>query len=340
MAKPGDSVIAIDMGGTSLKWDLIGIDELSNGPREHKVQMVPLDSAGPAACILETLAQTIEAAFQAAREGHHAVIGIGISTPGPFDLKAGVPLMEHKYRSIHGINIRGEIRRRVALSEELPIVFEYDMDAFLIGEAYHGAARGYGRVIGITLGSGFGSAFMVEGRIVRSGCGVPADGAIWRMPLDGGIVDDKLSHRGIVSTYCTLRGGTAVPGDLDVKSIAELARAGDSTALRVFAEFGSVLGQVLMPIAREFRAECLVFGGQISKSFSLFIPTLHRELEAVGSLRKVCCAEMPDLAPLYGVAMSVARETNNFREMKDYHEEINDGNGHNNEDWHSDEAGW
>jgi len=61
----------------------------------------------------------------------------------------------------------------------------------------------------------------------------------------------------------------------------------------------------LRPIASKFEADCIVFGGQISKSFSLFEESLRSELESVSSLKKVAAGQSIDLSALYGAAQVV-----------------------------------
>jgi glucokinase len=51
--------------------------------------------------------------------------------------------------------------------------FLLDSAAFLLGEIGAGEARGVERAVGITLGTGIGSAFAVDGQIVTEGPGVP-----------------------------------------------------------------------------------------------------------------------------------------------------------------------
>ena len=55
------------------------------------------------------------------------------------------------------------------------IRFLNDAEAFLLGESVAGAARGHAPRVGITLGTGLGSAFLADGEIVRSGPDVPPE---------------------------------------------------------------------------------------------------------------------------------------------------------------------
>ena len=293
-------IIAVDMGGTSLKCSLINPTHIDSSISRKCFCEIPIDSQGSGPAIIKALVQSIKIVFEKAAPCNLRIIGIGVSTPGPFDYQKGMSLMKHKFRAIYGVNLKKELTRHLELGEEFPIEFIGDSVAFLIGEFHLGAARGCARIIGITLGAGIGSGFMANGRIVSEGKGVPPGGGIWCLPYRGGIVEDWISQDTIIKRYEGLGG--SLTQDLDVGRLASLAFGGDKTSLQVFEELGSVVGKVLGPIASEFKADCIVFGGGISKSFSLFAKSLKEELQFVPQLKKVVPARLNSLGPLYGVA--------------------------------------
>ena len=59
--------------------------------------------------------------------------------------------------------------------------------------------------------------------------------------------------------------------------------------------------KIMKTIALEFRAECIVFGGGISKGFSIFAEPLKKELKGIPDLKKITLSELGDLSALYGV---------------------------------------
>jgi glucokinase len=295
-------VISLDVGGTFLKSAIVRSDGLVV---EDSLQKVPIDSSGSAETIINTFIKTLRTALQTIRSRGLTLLGIGIAMPGPFDYAEGVSLMGRgfapkKFAAIYGINLRKEFIKRLSLKEDFPIIFEPDSWAFLRGEAWVGNARGYNRVIGVTLGTGLGSAFMVNGEIVLDEPGVPPLGWMAMIPYKNGVLEDWVSRRGILARYRELSGRN-IEG-LDVVDIAYQASSGDKVSLQVFEEMGLLLGKALRRVSSEFKPECIVFGGQISKSFHLFEKPLKAQLERIPSLRKVVPAHSIDLSPLYGVA--------------------------------------
>lgn len=302
--------LALDIGGTFIKTAIISSDGriLKDTFKKKKVGSQEEQKA-----IINNFAQVISDGFQKASTKRLDIIGIGIGIPGPFDFKNGISLMKHKLSGIYGVNLKKEIIKMVGLNERYIIRFAHDAEVFLIGECWKGASKNFNRVLGITLGTGIGVSFMKDGQIIhKDDSGAPLL-TLWNVPYGDGIVEDRVSQRGIVSRYNELSGeNTTVK--ITAKEIAERAIKGkDIFAIQVFKELGSILGKVLKPFLSELKVECIVFGGQISKSFLLFENTLKQELESIPHLKKISRASSIDFSPLYGAAKLIFSEINKYK---------------------------
>ena len=160
-----------------------------------------------------------------------------------------------------------------------------------------GEAKGYKNTAGVMLGTGLGFACMKDGKIlsnIQKGPAIP----LYCRPYREGVAEDYISRRGMIRRYQErILGGTEGP---DVVDIARKAMAGDLLSRMVFEETGRMLGEVLKPVLEELGTECLVMGGQISKSYSLFEVSLKESLSEVSSLVKICCSANPDDSHLFG----------------------------------------
>ncbi len=225
-------------------------------------------------------------------------MGAVLAVPGPFDLRAGISLMRHKLPYLYGVNLRKALAARLGL-QPAQVRFLNDADAYLLGEIGAGAARGFGRTIGLTLGTGIGSAFAVEGRLVTEGPCVPHGGEIWDLPYEGGIVEDFVSSRAIVGNY-ERRTGIK-------REVIDLAAAApdDSAAAQAFAEFGRHLGEVIRSLLACFHADAIVLGGGISRSASLFLPAVRNGLR--DSSIEVRVSELQNRAALVGCGVAAFR---------------------------------
>jgi glucokinase len=230
-----------------------------------------------------------------ASTGFDGVSGAELAIPGPFDFDAGVSQMRHKLPYLYGVNLRQPLVERFAWRVG-QVRFLHDSAAFLLGEIVAGAARGVPRAVGITLGTGIGSAFAIDGRVMTEGHGVPLGGEIWNLPYQGGIIENFLSTRAIQCGYEQRAGVLA-----DVAAIASTAST-DLDAAAICTVFGRHLGLALRTVLSEFAPNVVVLGGGISRSSHLFLPTAQSQLENLNFHLQI--SALKDHAPLVGAAVA------------------------------------
>jgi glucokinase len=230
-----------------------------------------------------------------AEAGLNAKAGVMLAVPGPFDLQAGISLMRHKLPYLYGVDLRAAVAERFSVPPA-QVRFLNDANAFLLGEIGAGAAGGFHRAAGLTLGTGIGAAFAVDGRIVAEGPGVPPGGEIWNLPYEGRIVEDFISARAIAGSYQRRRGIEREVVDLAA------AAASDPAALQAFQDFGAHLGEVIRTQIGGFHAEVVVLGGGIARSASLFMPAVQSQLGRSAVQLRV--SELKDKAALVGCGVA------------------------------------
>lgn len=300
------AVLCLDVGGSSVKSGVV----LGNGSVVAGPYRTPLKSRGPAEGIVSAIAETLVRLNDKAAELD--VRGIGVAMPGPFDYERGVSRMVGlgKFDAIHGVPLAQAVAARAPVLDGMPWRWINDARAFALGELRYGAAVGANRAMFLTLGTGCGSAFAVNGALVTSGEGVPPNGYVYALKHEGRTVDQLLSARGLVRLWREARSElassakpdtetTAVPrsGRLTAQKVAALAMTGDPAALAALNRFGSVLAAALAPVFAAFEPELVVLGGQVSRSLPLFGPAA----EAAGAPPLVAAAAA-DLAALRGAA--------------------------------------
>jgi glucokinase len=279
---PARNVPAIDVGGTHVTAALA--DTARRRTVEGTRHRTPLRSGATAAEIIATLANSVRPL------GDIRLSPLGVAMPGPFDYETGIGRFHDvgKFEPLNGIDVGA------ALLAALPapparIVFVNDASAFTIGEWISGAARGARRVVGITLGTGVGSAFLDDGRVVSEGPEVPPNGYAHLLRINGQPLEDVVSRRAIIGAYGSAQAGAgnqlvasqaaATPRPtVDVDVIARLAASGDGIAQAVVRHAVGALGQALRPWLVRFDADILVVGGGIAGSWELVEPPLKRAL--------------------------------------------------------------
>ena len=231
-----------------------------------------------------------------ASEGIDGVEGAELAMPGPFDYVQGISWMKHKMPYLYGVNLSEALAAPFGW-KATQVRFLNDAAAYLLGEVGAGAARGVKRVVVFTLGTGVGSGFAVDGKVVTEGKGVPPGGEIWNVPYEGGIVEDKISTRALQSSYKERTGQ-----EREVASIAHYATGGEPASIAVFEGFGKTLGIALKRLLADFAPDVVVLGGGISRSAHLFLPAMKAQLEGVRF--EVRIAELGDNAPLAGAGVA------------------------------------
>ncbi|MDV9172486.1 ROK family protein, partial [Streptomyces sp. W16] len=242
----------LEIGGTHVTAALVDLRDgrISSRTRE------PLDADGDAEAIL--------GAVRHCADGLSVSPGArwGVAVPGPFDYARGIALFRGvgKFDALYGIDVRAALLHRLR-QRPGEVVFLNDAHAFLTGEWSAGTVREHRRAVGITLGTGVGSAFLVDGRICDQGPGVPPEGRMDLTEIDGRPLEDTVSRRAILARY----GDPAA----DVRDIAERARAGEERARQALDGAFTGLGAVLGPRLLAFGATALVVGGSMARSWDL-----------------------------------------------------------------------
>jgi glucokinase len=222
----------------------------------------------------------------------------GVAMPDPFDYARGIGEFEGvgKFAGLRGVEVGAALRDRLRGA----VVFLNDADAFVLGEWAAGAAAGARRCAGITLGTGIGSGWLVDGVVVDPG--TPPGGRLHRMTVGDAPLEDVVSRRAIRRAYAAA-GGAA---EADVLDIANAARDGAVLARQVLADAMTTLGEVVGRCVTGFEADVLVIGGSMAGSWDLFEPAF-RAGAAGFRLPDVRLAAHAEHAPLIGAALHATR---------------------------------
>ncbi|HVI49054.1 MAG TPA: ROK family protein [Chitinophaga sp.] len=254
--------LGIDIGGSHITAALVDLETRTIVAASWNRKRI--DSLGAAEEIIDAWAVVIDDVF---RDTPATDRYIGIGMPGPFDYTEGISLMkdQHKYDSLYQVNVKHLLADRLGMGAS-QIRFINDAGCFLQGEVFSGAGRNYQHVIGLTLGTGLGSA-VFHGQLAE-------DANLWCAPFLDGMAEDYLSTRWFVKRYQELSGVTVA----DVKKLTEQMDA-DPRVADVFNEFAGNLTAFLTSFIRKESPEAIVIGGNISNAADLFFPAVIAGLE-------------------------------------------------------------
>ncbi len=291
--------IGVDVGGSHVS--CMAYDLVDKKLLPHTLAETDLNNHGQPSEIIAAWGGVIKSAIETV--GIENVKGVGFAMPGPFDYVNGVSLFEGqngKYENTYGLNVPAALRKSLCLPEDFKIRLINDATAFAIGEDQVGKAKNFQRSLSVTLGTGFGSAFIKNGLPVVEGNEVPENGCMWHLPFENGIADDYFSTRGFLSRF-EMETGQKIQG---VQQMAELAST-NRQAQNLFDDFGAKMGLFLQPWIERFGVEIFVIGGNISKAYHLFGDSLNAYLERNNLKMKIAVSELKETAAFIGSATLV-----------------------------------
>jgi len=260
------SVIALDVGGSSVKSGLV-----RPSGSVHFFNHTPINSQAAKEDVLQVFVKIIQMYLH--KVDPNEFLGIAFGFPGPFDYKNGLCLIygQSKYDNLYQVNIKDELKKM--LNFDKSILFCNDAEAAILGEANYGAGKDFGRVIGITLGTGLGAAFIVNGVSVHEEQGIPSNAELFPFKFNGKRADVLFSTRGLIERF--YKRGFYYS---NVAEATEDIKQGNTFLVQVFREFGKDLGQFLRPFVDDFGADVLLVLGGISGTIEYFHSKLEDQL--------------------------------------------------------------
>ena len=153
--------LGADIGGSHIS--CAAIDMENKTIIRNSFAEADVDNKGPKEQIIESWASALRGTLDSVDV--QSLAGIGFAMPGPFNYETGVAMFERveKYESFYGFDVGKAIRDSLGFPDDLPVRFMNDATAFAVGEAWMGSAKDVSRSMSITLGTGFGSAFIEQG---------------------------------------------------------------------------------------------------------------------------------------------------------------------------------
>ncbi len=248
----------MDIGGSHLAAACFSTNT-SVTPLEH----LPLDAGAGALEIIRTICSVIRNQLR----GEAVPLAVGIAMPGPFNYDAGISEIfgvGGKFAGTFGLHVGEAIHDYAQLPAGSEVYFSNDAHCFAIG-AYHTLHAKSKRTICLTLGTGFGSAFLENGLLLPKNKWLTGSGYLYNQPFHHSIADDYFSTRWFLKEYFHTCGRKIE----SVKALAELA-ADDDCARRVFRQFGTNLAAFLQPWMAKFECDTIIMGGNIVKARHLF----------------------------------------------------------------------
>lgn len=274
--------IGVDLGGTNLR-----IAAYTHCDGLLETILLPTRLAAGRDAVVEdmcTAIQTLEARFSSA----HELAGIGVGTPGPLELPAGVLHNPPNLTGWNGFDLRSAIESRL----NRPVILECDANAAALAEAILGRGRSMhiDSLCMLTLGTGVGNGIILNGKVWDGSAGMAGEAGHATIYPDGppcpcgshGCLELYASATAVVRVANQrMEAGTApalAGNGWTAHSLANAADDGNHDARQIFVDAARALGIGLAALINTLNLPLYVVGGGLAQAWHLMKDVVFEEL--------------------------------------------------------------
>ncbi len=311
----GGVVVGVDIGGTKVLAGIVDAD--------GRVGRTARRTTPGRRVVASRVEDALVAAVLEAADGK-PLTGVGVAAAGFVD-SAGERVMFAPHLPWQGEPVRDILADRLGCA----VALDNDANCAARAEAHHGAARGAGSALMITMGTGIGGAVLLDGVVVRGANGMAGEFGHMQVVPDGqacecgrrGCWEQYSSGNALVrearalmvdqpSVLVEMSGGA--PEQVTGPMVTSAAEQGDLVARQAFASVGGWLGVGTASLVAALDPEIVVVGGGVSAAGDRLLDPARAALRRAvvgGEHRPVPDVVVAQLGPLAGMvgAALVAR---------------------------------
>jgi glucokinase len=276
--------IGIEIGGTKLQ---VGIGSASGKLLKPPIRKQVIQEDG-AEGILRNVVDIVAEVLDSTGHSISDVERIGIGFGGPLNIEQGVILKSYQISGWDNFPLKNWAEAQWGK----PVVIQNDASTAGLAEALHGSGRGHNRIFYMTIGSGIGGGWIVDGTVDNGqGFGSAEMGHTWVLDPSSGIpaeLEQIASGWGIgrrarevAENKKTLMAEMAGSLDaIDARVVYAAAEKGDEIAKQILHETCQILGIAISNVIALLHPERVIVGGGVSLMGPLFWNRLRSEVAA------------------------------------------------------------
>ncbi len=274
--------IGIEIGGTKIQ---VGIGSTSGKLLKPPLRKQVIQEDGAEGILRDIVAMVADAliSVDCSLSNIHQ---IGIGFGGPLHIEQGVILKSYQIAGWDNFPLKDWAE----VQWGKPVVIQNDASTAGLAEALHGSGRGYGRIFYMTIGSGIGGGWIVDGNVDNGqGFGSAEMGHTWvtdprtGMPAE---LEQVCSGWGIgrrareaAENKKTLMIEMAGSLDaIDARVVYVATERGDEIAKQILNETCQMLGMAISNVIALLHPERVIVGGGVSLMGPLFWDALRTEV--------------------------------------------------------------
>jgi glucokinase len=276
---------------------------------------------GPAAVIDACITGLVVTRDSAPPEVRESIVGVGISSPGPVDPRAGVVVEPPNLGpAFHDVPLADDVAEALGL----PTFLDRDTNVAALGEAAFGAGRGQADFIYVTVSTGVGGSIVTDGRLFHGPDGMAGELGHVPVDLDGPLCgcggrghleaiasgtalarDAREAVEAGTSPYLTARARDVGTEELSARDVAEGEDAGDPTCTALMDRARRAIATACVGFVNAFNPRRIIIGGSIAEAQGERLLGLARETVARECFSRLA-AGVEILPPELGLDVSLA----------------------------------
>lgn len=304
---------------------LVGIDVGGTGTRvvamTHERRVVARATVGTPRSFAGSSAADFLAGRVEAVAGRFPVDAIGIGASGPIE-PDGTIRNPDTLPAFTGEPIAARLMERYSL----PIVIDNDAVCAAIAEHAVGAGAGADSLLHVTLGTGIGTAFLIDGVQIRSGDGrqqeaghISVPGA-WPCYCGRRSCWEQAASRLALQRTASRFLGLSVSDQTALPELARRANAGEPDPIAIFSDYGCRVADGLGTLLAVYRPGRVVLGGSAAEFLPFYRDSLDQALQGLGdwiSRPTIVKTQLDDYGGAIGAALLAQRAIGGTRGVID-----------------------
>jgi glucokinase len=318
--QPGARILAFDFGGTKIAAGIIN----DSGQILDQIHTMAHFAQGRQA-VMQQIIEIGNALLQKDPE----ISAVGFASAGPLNPVTGTLHRPTNFQSWGDFKIVEALEKQWSI----PVFLDNDAAAAALAEYWQADIPVRENLMVLTLGTGLGTALILNGRLVRAGNYAHTEAGHMIIQAQDPLASCGCGCYGCAEAYLSgtnfaKRFNAQHEKNFSAEQITQLARSGNAAALKAFQDYGKWFAITVANFTRIFNPEVFIISGGFAASADLFLSHAHDCLAeylpshiVYGAMPQVLCSKLGTSTGIVGAGyigltnLSLLRPIPGFQEL-------------------------
>ena len=238
--------------------------------------------------------------------GKHNVIGIGVSTFGPVDLKKGIINKPTSFHNIESFDILKAVKNNFSL----PVFIQKNNNCAILAEKYYGYGKDVSNFSYIGVSRGVGASCVVNDTLVTGQSGYCCE--IGHITIDYKGELCSCGNRGCLERYANIRKCIEYVKErhpdikhLDFNKVVNMSQEGDSAAIEAIDKLCGFIAIGIVNLVKIYDPNKIIIGSDIAIGGNIILDRIKEKVLKTVDFENIFISRFFDKGPLIGAATLV-----------------------------------